>query len=75
MGRSNVGDDNLGMAVPWKLEQMPATAGWVIGAVTGFDDYSTTVAVSRFLSELGDDAFRVIADLALKSAKVMVHLE
>ena len=46
-----------------------------IGAVTGFDDYSTTGAVSRFLSELGDDAFRVIANLALKSAKVMVHLE
>jgi len=47
-----------------------------IGAVTGFENYSTTGAVSRVvLSKLGDNAFRMIADLALKSEKIMVHLE
>lgn len=49
------------------------------GAAAGFYDYSTQqgppISSYIFLPKLGDDAFRVIAHLALESAKVMVHLE
>jgi hypothetical protein len=51
---------------------VPNRGAW--GAVADFDSFSTQHRGTG-LPELGDDAFPVSADLALKVAKVMVHLE